>query len=89
MGCSVQENSVRARPTSTVSIQPRAHGINWKTTSRATPALVHSQSMALAVLANMGSGTVSPGCAFFHCTNITTMMAAQNQEPTTSRVAPR
>ncbi len=88
MGCRVQAKSVRARPGSMVSINPKAHGINWNKTSAATPALVHSHNIALAVVANIASGTGRSGLAFFHCIYMTIIATAQNQEPTTSKVAP-
>jgi len=44
--------------------------------------------MALAVVANMASGTGNSGLAFFHCRYITIIDTHQNQEPTTSSAAP-
>ncbi len=88
MACKVHENSVRDRPTSTVSIIPSDHGINWNSTSEATPRLVINQRMAFATVPNMASGTVSPGFAFFQIDIIMTICKHQTQEPTTSKVAP-
>ena len=47
-----------------------------------------NQRMALAVVPNIASGTVSPGCAFFQIVIIMTICRHQTQEPTTSSVAP-
>ena len=88
IACSVQENSVRARPGSIVLMMPSDQGISWNSISIATPALVHSHMIALAVVPYIARGTISPGLSRFHRTVDMIISRHQIQEPTTSSVAP-
>src|SRR6516165_3382779 len=79
MAWSVQENSVRASPTSIVWTKPNAAGITWNNSSTATPTVVHSHMTALATVANIASGTGRPGFSRFQACIATSISTDQNQ----------
>ena len=59
-----------------------------KATLQLTPTSVHDHRIALAVVANMGSGKGTPGFARFHCTVMTNMFTTQPSEPNSSNRVP-
>ncbi len=63
--------------------------MTWNNSSAATPTVVHSHMTALATVANMASGTGSPGFAAFHCRIATIISTHQIHDPTTTSTSPR
>jgi hypothetical protein len=88
MPCNVTENSVRARPTSIKVVQPKALGSRTPKSSTRTPLAVHAHSRAVAVIANMASGTGLPGLSRFHAAMLTIINTTQISEPPMSRNTP-
>jgi hypothetical protein len=56
--------------------------------SRSTPLAAHAHSMAVAVIANIGSGTGSPGLSRFQSFRLRIISTTQIIEPAISRNAP-
>jgi len=79
---------VRDRPTSICVFKPSAAGITWKTSSTATPSVVQSHITALATVANMASGTGTPGFSRFHAVIASNISTHQIHEPTTTSTRP-
>jgi hypothetical protein len=88
MACSVHEKKTRARPALIVSVRPSEAGRMSTSTSMAAPSEVHAQRYAPATLPNIASGTVSPGCSFFHARRLIDISATQIHEPTTTSTTP-
>ena len=62
--------------------------MTWKTSSAATPTVVHSHITALATVANMASGTGRPGLSRFHAPIATIIRTHQIQDPATTSTRP-
>jgi hypothetical protein len=88
MACSVQEKSVRDRPTSMVCTSPSAAGMTWNTSWAATPTVVHSHITALATVANIASGTGRPGFSRFHSRIATSIRTHQTHDAATTSTRP-
>ena len=72
-----------------VAVQPKALGRIRKTISAPTPSEVQAHSSAPAVVANIASGTGSPGWSRFQRTKFETISAIQIHEPATAIRMPR
>src|SRR5262245_51303237 len=82
------QNSVRASTGSTVGTMPSDHGMSSAIISIATPIVASSQTMTVAIIPNIGSGTASFGFLRRHTRYVSTITPHQIQDPTTRSVAP-
>ena len=62
--------------------------MTWKTSSTATPTVVHSHITALATVANIASGTGRSGFSRFHSRIATIIRTHQTHEPATTSTRP-
>jgi hypothetical protein len=60
----------------------------WNTSSAATPTVVHSHMTAFATVANIASGTGSPGFSRFHSAIARIITRHQIHEPATTSTRP-
>ena len=79
---------MRAKPTSTVCVKPKAAGMTWNTNSAATPTVVQSHMTALATVPYMARGTGFPGLSFFQADMATSIRMHQTQDAATTSTRP-
>ena len=63
--------------------------MTWKRSSAATPTVVQSHITAFATVANMASGTGTPGLSRLKPSIAAIISAHQIQEPTTTSTSPK